>query len=201
MNRPSASVWRSTRLIPFLGCAAGVLIVLTASAFGADGQPARAGTGTTEALFIVQIVLLLIVGRLLGEGMQRIGQPAVIGQLIAGILLGPSIFGLIWPQAQHAIFPPSGEQKSMIEAVAQLGILMLLLLTGMETDLRLVRKVGKAAISVSIAGVALPFACGFALGELLPDSLLPHPDRRLVASLFLGIGPPAREVSCRNSVS
>jgi Kef-type K+ transport system membrane component KefB/nucleotide-binding universal stress UspA family protein len=63
---------------------------------------------------------------------------------------------------------------------------MLLLLTGMETDLRLVRKVGRAAISISIAGVALPFACGFTLGELLPDNLLPHPDQRLVASLFLG---------------
>jgi Kef-type K+ transport system membrane component KefB/nucleotide-binding universal stress UspA family protein len=164
------------------GC---TLLIFGASALAADQQPAR-GAGTTEALFIVQIVLLLVVGRLLGEGMQRIGQPAVIGQLIAGMLLGPSIFGALWPQAQHAIFPTSGEQKSMIEAVAQLGILMLLLLTGMETDLRLVRKVGKAAIGVSIAGVALPFACGFALGELLPDNLLPHPDQRLVASLFLG---------------
>ena len=93
---------------------------------------------------------------------------------------------MLWPQAQHAIFPTGGEQKSMIEAVSQLGILMLLLLTGMETDLRLVRKVGKAAISISIAGVTLPFACGFALGELLPESLLPHPDRRLIAALFLG---------------
>jgi Kef-type K+ transport system membrane component KefB len=74
----------------------------------------------------------------------------------------------------------------MIDAVAQLGILMLLLLTGMETDLRLVRKVGRAAISVSIAGVALPFVCGFTLGQFLPKNLLPHPDQRLVASLFLG---------------
>jgi Kef-type K+ transport system membrane component KefB/nucleotide-binding universal stress UspA family protein len=186
MNQPSASVWRPTCLLPLVVCVAGALPLLTAAAFCADEQPARAGTGSTEALFIVQIVLLLLVGRLLGEGMQRIGQPAVIGQLIAGIILGPSFFGAIWPQAQQTIFPPSGEQKSMIEAVAQLGILMLLLLTGMETDLRLVRKVGKAAISISITGVALPFACGFALGELLPDSLLPHPDRRLIASLFLG---------------
>jgi Kef-type K+ transport system membrane component KefB/nucleotide-binding universal stress UspA family protein len=182
MYRPPACVWRRMRSLAPAGC---TLLIFGASALAADQQPAR-GAGTTEALFIVQIVLLLVVGRLLGEGMQRIGQPAVIGQLIAGMLLGPSIFGALWPQAQHAIFPTSGEQKSMIEAVAQLGILMLLLLTGMETDLRLVRKVGKAAIGVSIAGVALPFACGFALGELLPDNLLPHPDQRLVASLFLG---------------
>ena len=63
----------------------------------------------------------------------------------------------------------------MIDAVSQLGILLLLLLTGMETDLKLVRKVGRAAISVSLAGIAVPFACGFALGQLLPESLLPDP--------------------------
>jgi Kef-type K+ transport system membrane component KefB/nucleotide-binding universal stress UspA family protein len=180
MNRPSGCVWR----LRWLGCGAGALLILTSSALAAD--QADRGSGNAEALFIVQIVLLLLVGRLLGEAMQRIGQPAVIGQLIAGMLLGPSVFGAIWPQAQHAVFPTAGVQKGMIEAVAQLGILMLLLLTGMETDLRLVRKVGRAAASVSIAGVALPFACGFALGELLPADLLPHPDQRLVASLFLG---------------
>ena len=184
MNRPSACVWRWVRRLGPAGCGAGALLFLTLSALAAD-QPER-GSGNTEALFVVQIVLLLLVGRLLGEAMQRIGQPAVLGQLIAGMLLGASVFGAIWPQAQHAIFPAAGAQKSMIDAVAQLGILMLLLLTGMETDVRLVRKVGKAAISVSVAGVALPFACGLALGELLPEALLPHPDQRLIASLFLG---------------
>jgi Kef-type K+ transport system membrane component KefB/nucleotide-binding universal stress UspA family protein len=168
------------------GCFACALAVAGASALSAAEQPATTASGNSEALFIVQIVLLLLVGRLLGEAMQRIGQPAVIGQLIAGIVLGPSIFGAIWPDAQRAIFPPEGEQKSMIDAVSQLGILMLLLLTGMETDLRLVKKVGAAATSVSIAGIAVPFACGFALGELLPDGMLPHPDQRLIASLFLG---------------
>ncbi|HEV2956915.1 MAG TPA: cation:proton antiporter [Xanthobacteraceae bacterium] len=185
MNRPSACVWRWVRRLGIAGCGAGALLILAPSALAADQQADRA-SGNAEALFIVQIVLLLLVGRLLGEAMQRIRQPAVIGQILAGMLLGPSVFGAIWPQAQHAIFPATGEQKSMIDAVAQLGILMLLLLTGMETDLRLVRKVGRAAASISIAGVALPFACGFVLGELLPADLLPHPDQRLVASLFLG---------------
>jgi Kef-type K+ transport system membrane component KefB len=74
----------------------------------------------------------------------------------------------------------------MVDAVSQLGILMLLLLTGMETDLKLVRRVGRAAVMVSAAGVAVPFACGAALGQTLPESLLPNPDQRLVTSLFLG---------------
>jgi Kef-type K+ transport system membrane component KefB/nucleotide-binding universal stress UspA family protein len=122
----------------------------------------------------------------MGEAAQRIGQPAVMGQLVGGLLLGPSALGLIWPEAQHALFPSAAEQKSMIDAVSQLGIVMLLLLTGMETDLRLVRRVGKAAMTVSAAGVLVPFVCGIALGELLPDSILPNPETRFVTSLFLG---------------
>src|SRR5205085_6842486 len=55
-----------------------------------------------------------------------------------------------------------------------------------ETDLKLVRRIGKAAVAISIAGILVPFACGFALGEFLPDTLLPNPQQRLVASLFMG---------------
>jgi len=140
----------------------------------------------SEALFLAQIVLLLLVGRLMGEAMQRIGQAAVMGPLIAGILLGPSVFGAIWPEAQHAVFDANPQQKSMLDAVSQLGILMLLLLTGMETDLRLVKQARRAAISTSAAGIVVPFACGFALGELLPAAMLPKPDQRIITSLFLG---------------
>ena len=147
---------------------------------------AASQAGSSEAVFLCQIILLLASGRLLGEAMLRIGQPAVIGQLIAGILLGPSILGELWPQLQHAIFPPNRDQKAMIEAVSQLGILMLLLLTGIETDLSVVRKSRGAALSVSFTGIAVPFACGFALGELLPETMLPHPEQRLITSLFLG---------------
>ncbi len=139
-----------------------------------------------DALFLAQIVVLMLSGRLLGEAMLRIGQPAVMGQLLAGVILGPSLLGLVWPDLQHALFPGTPAQKSMLDAVSQFGILLLLLLTGMETDLKLVRKVGAAAISVSLTGVAVPFACGVALGEFLPESLLPRPDQRLLTSLFLG---------------
>jgi K+:H+ antiporter len=166
------------------GACAGSLLLAASTAWAAE--PATTSSGASEVVFLAQVVLLLLVGRLLGEAMQRIGQPAVIGQLLAGILLGPSVFGMIWPEAQHAIFPASGAQKSMIDGVSQLGILMLLLLTGMEIDLRLVRKVGAAAASVSLAGISLPFLCGFALGEFLPDAMLPKPDQRLITSLFLG---------------
>ncbi len=158
-------------------------IIAPALAFAADSPGGAKGS---DAIFIAELGLLLLVGRLMGEAAVRVGQPAVMGQLVGGLLLGPSVLGLLWPAAQHMLFPGVAEQKSMISAVSELGILMLLLLTGMETDLQLVRRVGRAAITVSMAGVALPFACGFALGEFLPAELLPKPDARLVTSIFLG---------------
>ncbi|MFT5510124.1 MAG: Kef-type K+ transport system membrane component KefB, partial [Hyphomicrobiaceae bacterium] len=153
-------------------------------------QPAWAAETPTAdhslAIFIAQVVLLLTVGRLLGEAMERIGQPAVMGQLLAGILLGPSLFGLLAPSLHTLVFPDSIVQKKMLDAVAQLGILMLLLLTGMETDLSIVRKVRRAAAAVSVSGIVIPFALGVALGEFMPASLLPDPEKRLITSLFLG---------------
>jgi Kef-type K+ transport system membrane component KefB/nucleotide-binding universal stress UspA family protein len=153
------------------------------AAFAADGP---AASGSSDIIFIAELGLLLLVGRLMGEAAVRLGQPAVMGQLIGGLLLGPSALGLLWPAAQHALFPTVVAQKSMLGAVSELGILMLLLLTGMETDLQLVKRVGRAAIIVSAAGVAVPFACGFTLGEFLPADLLPKPEARLVTAIFLG---------------
>jgi Kef-type K+ transport system membrane component KefB len=69
----------------------------------------------------------------------------VIGQLFAGIILGPSVFGAIWPTGQQAIFPPNSSDRQMINAVSDIGVLLLLLLTGMETDLALVKRLHRSA--------------------------------------------------------
>ena len=171
----------------FPACAAflvmSFLVLGTTAALAAEGST----EGASEVVFLAELVTLMAVGRLLGEAMQRIGQPSVMGQLLAGILLGPSLLGWLWPDLQHWLFPVAKEQKSMIDAVSQLGILLLLLLTGMETDLALVSKVRRAAASISVTGVAVPFACGVALGLFLPESLLPDPGKRLLTSLFLGV--------------
>ena len=158
------------------------LPVLTA----APAWAAEDGKGPSDATFIAQIITLMVVGRLLGEAMLRLRQPAVMGQLIAGLLLGPSLFGFLFPDLQHALFPKSTEQKAMIDAISQFGILLLLLLTGMETDLKLVRQTGRASLFASLTGIVIPFLCGVALGEMLPDSMLPDPEKRLITSLFLG---------------
>jgi Kef-type K+ transport system membrane component KefB/nucleotide-binding universal stress UspA family protein len=195
-----------SRLARFCGLVAIILALTGPVAVAAAPQLARAqvthgvvethheaagngasSSGKTEAVLVAEILLLLLVGRVLGEAMQRIGQPALMGNLLAGLVLGPSLFGLIWPEAQKFIFPSDPAQKGMIDGLSQIGILMLLLLTGMETDLKLVSRMKGAAIAISLSGIALPFTCGFVLGELLPDSLLPHmAGGRLVPSLFLG---------------
>jgi len=188
-QRPAAANSRALGLQRSNGAFIAVLVLLGAAA-AVEAVPALAAEGRSgggsQALFIAQLALLLLVGRLMGEAVQRIGQPSVMGQLIGGLLLGPSFFGLLWPSAQHAIFPADPVQKGMLDAVSELGVLMLLLLTGMETDLQMVRRVGRAAIAVALAGVAIPFACGFALGEMLPAQYLPKPDARLVTAIFLG---------------
>ncbi|WP_245517103.1 MULTISPECIES: cation:proton antiporter [unclassified Mesorhizobium] len=157
------------------------LLLTPAVAFAAE----KSGM-SSEGIFVLEVVLLLVVGRGIGELLERLGQPAVMGQLIGGILLGPSLLGWLWPAAERLVFAGDATQKSMINAIAQLGVLMLLLLTGMETDLRLVRRVGRACFSISAAGVAVPFVLGFVAAQFMPASLLAAGSERVVAGLFLG---------------
>ncbi|MFL6374838.1 MAG: cation:proton antiporter [Pyrinomonadaceae bacterium] len=137
------------------------------------------------AIFLIEVILMLLIGRLLGELMQRFGQPEVMGQLIAGIIIGPSIFGAVAPELYKIVFPNLPAQTKMIDAISQIGILMLLVLTGIETDLKLVSKARGTAFFTSVAGIVFPFACGYAVGEFLPDAMIPDPTKRFVTSLFL----------------
>ncbi len=140
----------------------------------------------TTAIFAAELILLLFFGRLIGEGMARIGQPAIFGQLLAGVLLGPSVFGALLPGLRHMVFPETPALKSMIDAVSQIGILLLLLLTGMETNLALVnrkRAGGDLDVAVRHRG-AVRLRCGLAYA--LPTELIPSTATRLVTALFLG---------------
>ena len=174
---------RPALIFPILVISA-IVTVLAVSPVSAAGY---ASSPPSEAIFIGAILVILLTSRVLGEAMQRLGQPAVIGHLIAGILLGPSFFGLIWPEAQRILFSQGEVQKAMLDGIAQFGVLLLLLLTGMDTDVGLIRKVGRPAIAISLAGIAIPFACGVSLGFFLPDTLIPHVEERLATALFLGV--------------
>src|ERR1700680_5199017 len=99
------------RCLLWLCALAAPLALAIAPAIAAE----EAHKGPSYVLFIAQILALMIVGRLLGEAMIRLRQPAVMGQLIAGLLLGPSLFGLVLPELQLGLFPKNPEQKAMIE--------------------------------------------------------------------------------------
>ena len=167
-----------------LSVKAGLILLLLQQGSAAQGQGGQSSEHMV-AVFIVEITLMLLVGRLLGELMQRVGQPAVMGQLLGGVLIGPSVLGTFWPAAYQAIFPDLEAQKRMIDAISQLGILMLLLLTGMETDLALVSRMRRTAFFTSLSGIIFPFVCGYLVGHFLPASMLPNPAQRLVTALFL----------------
>ncbi|HWE07178.1 MAG TPA: hypothetical protein VG274_10750, partial [Rhizomicrobium sp.] len=96
--------------------AAAAVLLATAALAAAEKTSGGAGNspnGSGEAILVAQIALLLLIGRGLGEIMQRLGQPTVIGQLLAGLILGPSLFGWVWPGAHDVIFPESATQKSL----------------------------------------------------------------------------------------
>jgi Kef-type K+ transport system membrane component KefB len=136
-------------------------------------------------LVLLELALLLLVARALGEFMRRIKLPPVIGELLAGVLLGPSVFGWILPGVQGYIFPHSQAQSDLVSVVSWLGVLFLLVVTGLETDLNLIVRKGKTALLISLGGIIVPFVTGLGLGWFLPENFLVNPAQRLIFSLFI----------------
>ncbi|HMF44480.1 MAG TPA: cation:proton antiporter [Polyangia bacterium] len=142
-------------------------------------------SGHSVFLLLVQLALLVAVARLGAEIAKRLGLPAVVGELTAGIALGPSLLGHYYPHAFATIFPPDPQQFHLLDAFGTIGMSLLLLLTGLETDLRLLRNLGRAALIASVMGMVLPFGLGFALGYYMPVEYLADPSSRMLFSLFL----------------
>ena len=137
-------------------------------------------------LLLLQLGLLLVVARVLGELARRVGLPSVVGELMAGIVLGPSLLGAFAPGLFESIFPAEIEQRHLLEVVSWLGVIMLLILTGLETDVALIMRKGRSAAAVSLGGIIIPFATGFGIAQVLPQEFIAAPDQRLVFSLFIG---------------
>jgi Kef-type K+ transport system membrane component KefB/nucleotide-binding universal stress UspA family protein len=137
------------------------------------------------ALLLLQLGLLLFVARIGALAARGIGLPAVVGELAAGIVLGPSVFGHYAPSAFLAVFPQESGQYQLLETVGLLGMVLLLLLTGLETDLRLLKSLGRAAVVASALGMLVPFALGFGLGVWMPEQYLAQPERRTLFAAFL----------------
>ncbi len=141
--------------------------------------------GHAVLLVLLQLSALLIIARLGSEVVKRFGLPTVVGELAAGILLGPTVFGHFLPGPFHQLFPPSAEQFHLLEIVSWLGMILLMLLTGIETDVRLLKNLGRSAFTASVFGMVVPFAAGLALGWEMPVRYVANPDQRTLFALFL----------------
>ncbi|MCU0476771.1 MAG: cation:proton antiporter, partial [Anaerolineae bacterium] len=148
-------------------------------------QPFTAASHHDVLVLLVQIAVLLATARLMGELAQRLKQPTVVGELLAGILLGPSLLSSVFPALGEWIVPHTPVQGYLLETISLLGAMFMLLITGLETDLSLIRRQARAAVGASLGGLLVPLATGFALGMVIPDSLLTDPDRRLVFAFFI----------------
>lgn len=140
----------------------------------------------SSLLFLLQVGVLLLLAIVLGRLAVRLRLPAIVGELCAGVLLGPSLFGWLAPGAAGWLLPAQPEQLHLLDAVGQVAVLLLVGLTGIEMDLRMIRRRRATALRVSLAGLALPLALGVALGYPLARLLDPGADTHVFA-MFLGV--------------
>ncbi|CAO1615441.1 unnamed protein product [Sympodiomycopsis kandeliae] len=132
-------------------------------------NPSEFSTTDPIRLFIIQAVIIIVLCRLLAWPFRKINQPAVIAEVIAGIILGPTALGKI-PHFSETIFPP--QSLAYLNLVATLGLVLFLFIVGLEVDLRVMKKGAKLAASVSFLGLAIPFGLGAAISKGVYDHFI-----------------------------
>lgn len=138
-------------------------------------------------VFLLQVGTLLLLGLLFGRLARRCGMPAVVGELTVGLLLGHSVLGRAAPPVADWLFPQRADQFQLLDAVSQLGVLLLVGLTAIDLDFGLVRRHGATAVRISVAGLVIPLGLGVAVGFALPAALVPGDVDRTVLALFVGV--------------
>jgi Kef-type K+ transport system membrane component KefB len=137
------------------------------------------------ALLLVQIITIVIAARLFGWIFRKIGQPTVIGEIIAGIVLGPSLFGLYFPDFKEALFPL--ESLGNLQVLSQVGLILFMFVIGMELDLKVLKNKANDAVVISHASIVIPFALGIGLSYFIYHQFAPEGVEFLSFSLFMGI--------------
>jgi Kef-type K+ transport system membrane component KefB len=138
-------------------------------------------------IFLLQVGMLLALAKLLGRLAMRFGMPTVVGELCAGVLLGPSLLEYLAPGLSAWLLPKQPGQFHLLDAVGQVGVLLLVGITGTHLDTGLMRRQGTTAACVSGAGLVVPLGLGIGCAYLLPSSLLSGGTDRSVFALFLGV--------------
>ena len=137
------------------------------------------------ALLIIQVIAIIFVSRIFGFIFNKIGQPTVIGEIIAGIVLGPSLLGLIFPEVSGFLFPK--ESLPNLQFLSQVGLILFMFVIGMELDLKVLRHQAHEAVVISHASIIIPYFLGMALAYYLYEEFSPDNISFLPFALFMGI--------------
>ncbi|MFM9987952.1 cation:proton antiporter [Flavobacterium sp.] len=137
------------------------------------------------SILLVQIITIILVARFFGWVCKKIGQPSVVGEIIAGILLGPSLLGMFYPEFSGILFPK--ESLGNLQFLSQIGLILFMFVIGMELDLKALRNKAHDAVVISHASIIIPFALGMGLAFYIYKSFAPAGIDFTSFGLFLGI--------------
>lgn len=137
------------------------------------------------AILLAQIITIIIVARVFGWVFRKIGQPSVIGEIIAGIFLGPSLLGMYFPEFSMALFPV--QSLGNLSFLSQIGLILFMFVIGMELDLKVLKNKANEAVVISHASIVIPFALGIGLAFYVYQTFAPVGVPFLSFSLFMGI--------------
>ncbi|WP_433779377.1 cation:proton antiporter [Flavobacterium anhuiense] len=137
------------------------------------------------AILLAQIVTIILVARLFGWFFRKIGQPSVIGEMIAGIVLGPSLVGMYFPEFSAALFPK--ESLGNLQFLSQIGLILFMFVIGMELDLKVLKNKAHDAVVISHASIVIPFALGLSLAYFIYEIYAPMGVEFSSFGLFMGI--------------
>ncbi len=137
------------------------------------------------AMLLAQIVTIVFAARIFGWVFRKIGQPSVIGEMVAGIVLGPSLIGLYFPEFSATLFPK--ESLGNLQFLSQIGLILFMFIVGMELDLKVLRNKTHDAVVISHASIIIPFTLGIGLAYFIYESFAPEGVQFLSFSLFMGI--------------
>ena len=138
-------------------------------------------------ILLLSISIMLFAAKVFGEIFIKLKQPAIIGEILAGIILGPTVLGTISPDIFYFLFPPQGATNNALTGLTNLSVVLLLLISGMEVDLNVVLKNSSKALVISCFGIIIPFAIGFLMAWFYPFTLgIADVNNKLIFALFIG---------------
>jgi Kef-type K+ transport system membrane component KefB len=135
---------------------------------------------------LLQLAIMLLFARALSEIAQKFKQPAVVGELLAGIILGPTILGMVTPDFFEYMFRSNPSANLALDGIVQVAVILLLFIAGLEVELHLVWSQGKSALNTSLLGLVVPFILGFVAPYFFPDFFGLAEGDKLLFSLFMG---------------